>query len=226
VVTIAGVPADSRFARVMLSADFLMKRVAMNFEPAPVEGLPSYLELLTASSAPPPRTMTPRWWLAPDHALQRDAAGVAWEFRERGIKTLTDDDPARSLSPAQQWADRFTSRYEQLSVQWPIFAELQNCIDLAVVAAIIAKEDLRTAAGFEMDLLLDAARAPTGSYPTPKSVPAQASVVSKGNGWIVSISGGVEFDPWRLADANEQTSSLAAPRAQATPPADGRWWWD
>jgi hypothetical protein len=44
-----GVPTDSRFAQVLVAADYRMKRIGMNFEKAPVRGLPSYLEMRPAS---------------------------------------------------------------------------------------------------------------------------------------------------------------------------------
>ena len=42
-ITVTGVPDTSHFARVIVAADFRMKRLAMNFEPAPVDGMPSFL---------------------------------------------------------------------------------------------------------------------------------------------------------------------------------------
>jgi hypothetical protein len=227
-VTVQGVPADSRFARVMVSADFLMKRMAMGFEPAPVSGLPSYLQMVSTGAAPPPRTMTPRWWLAPNYEpLRRDADGLVWEVRDRRIKANADDGgPVRKSAAADPWAERFTAKYDELSIQLPVFAELQNCMDLAVICALIAQEDLRSAAGFPMKLLLDAERLPTGVWFTPQSVPSQASAVARGRDTIVSVSGGVEFDPWAIVQQSEEAATLAALRTKAAPPADARWWWD
>jgi hypothetical protein len=238
-ITVEGVPPESRFARVMVAADFLMKRLGMGFEPAPVDELPSYLQMIAAGAAAPPRTITPRWWLAPDYApLGRDGAGLAWEIGARSMKTLAEDGrpassrnadaapAARSAALTQQWADRFTSKYDELAMQIPVFAELQNCIDLAVVAALVEKEDLRRAAGLELKLLLDAERVPTGIYPAPQTAPSLASAVPKGNAWIVSVSGGVEADPQQIASQREAAPGLASLRAASTPPSAARWWWD
>jgi hypothetical protein len=234
VITVEGVPGESRFARVMVAADFLMKRLGMGFEPAPVDGLPSYLQMIAASPSAPPRTMTPQWWLAPDYApLRRDGDGLAWEIGARSIQTLTDEGgrepgeaPERSASSTQQWADLFTSKYDELAAQLPVFAELQNCIDFAVVAALLEREDLRRAAGMDMNLLLDGERLPTGAYPIPQTAPSLASAVPKGNAWIVSVSGGVEADPHQIAARNEEVPELTIARTKAAPPAEPRWWWD
>ena len=61
-ITVTGVPNTSRFAQVMVAADYRMKRLAMHFDKAPVRGLPSFLDLMPASSR---RLELPRWWLAP-----------------------------------------------------------------------------------------------------------------------------------------------------------------
>jgi len=45
-ITVTGVPATSNFARVMVAADYRMKRLAMDFEPAPIRGLPSFLQMV------------------------------------------------------------------------------------------------------------------------------------------------------------------------------------
>jgi hypothetical protein len=235
VITVEGVPRESRFARVMVAADFLMKRIGMGFEPAPVDELPSYLEMIAASSAAPPRTITPRWWLAPDYEpLRRDGEGLAWEIGARSIQALADEGgpsgagraaAADRPSLTQQWADRFSSQYDDLAARLPVFAELVNCIDLAVVAALLEKKGLRPA-GWAMDLLLDAERLPTGVYPAPQTAPSLATAVPKGSTWIVSVSGGVEADPQQIASRNEGSPGLAAVRTQAAPPNEPRWWWD
>lgn len=228
VVTVEGVPPESRFARTMVAADVLMKRMALGFEAAPVGELPSYLQMLTASNGPA-RTMTPRWWLAPDYApLRRDAEGLAWKIGERHVKALCDEGPdaARGGSIGDQWAERFTARYDELAAAAPVFADLQNCMDVAVVAALVAKEDLRAASGFSMDQLLDPAAIPVAAYTVPQTIPSQASAIAKGRETIVSISGGVECDPWRVAEQVETDATIATARAESIPAGDNRWWWD
>ena len=69
-----------------------MKRLAMDFEPAPVDGMPSFLDMV----AKQPRrlnNMMPRWWLAPNYEpLRRDDDGLAWELRGQGVKCMTEQD--------------------------------------------------------------------------------------------------------------------------------------
>ncbi len=48
-ITVGGVPATSHFARVLVAADYRMKRISMGLEPAPVAGLPSFLAMSKAT---------------------------------------------------------------------------------------------------------------------------------------------------------------------------------
>jgi hypothetical protein len=105
-VTVTGVPAGSHYAQVLVAADFLMKRLGMNFERAPVADLPSYMELLASRSAPLPKNAMPRWWMAPRYdPLLKDADGRAWQlrglerfhFRYGGIRSVENSFGTRFL---------------------------------------------------------------------------------------------------------------------------------
>ncbi len=104
---ITGVPETSHFARVIVAADFRMKRLAMDFERAPVDGMPSFLDMAKGSRGGLHNSM-PRWWLAPMYdPLRRDAEGLAWELRGQGVRCLTEQ---AFLSDAGQRQDTGRSR--------------------------------------------------------------------------------------------------------------------
>src|SRR5262245_4707582 len=202
-ITVTGVPPGSHFARVLIAADFLMKRLGMGFEPAPVDGLPSYMKMLAARSAAPPKAAMPRWWMAPQYQpLLKDTAGLAWQLRGSGVQTLTEDgylgsagsvvNAGREEPLAKKWADTMTTHYEALSKAMPVFAELRNCMDLAVVAALLVKEDLPAKSGCDLSLLMDDTRVALAEYNVPKTVDSRASLIRKGQDWILSLSGGVQ----------------------------------
>jgi hypothetical protein len=236
-ITIKGVSPDSRFARVMVSADFLLKRLAMDFEKSPVDGLPSYLELIKESADNPPRDAMPRWWLAPRYEpMLRDADGLSWELRGPGVCVMTEDTlfaedgqaarAGKAHPAAKKWANTFSDKYADLSRALPVFAELRNCMDLAVVAALLVKEDLPAKAAFKMPLLMSAKEVKVAGWHVPKTVPSRASFVKKGRDYIVSVSGGVEINSWAAADKVEERRELAAVRGKAISAAPARWWWD
>jgi hypothetical protein len=58
-ITLTGVDPSSHFARVMVAADYRMKRYGMNIEEAPVKGLVSFIDMGGSGGG----NMMPRWWL-------------------------------------------------------------------------------------------------------------------------------------------------------------------
>jgi hypothetical protein len=233
-VTIGGVPAGSRFAHVLVAADYRMKRIGMGFEPSGIEGLPSYLSMVPANAQ---AATMPRFWLeAKYEPIQRDPDELAWKLSGRSMQCLTESEMAdaagrrtrqgRADPLAKKWCDQMTKHYAELSQTQPIFAELQNCIDLAVVATLIRTRQLDSRAGLDLGLLLDAEALPLELYDVPATVPTLASAMRQPRGWVVTASGGITFQPWEFATTFADTA-LAEPRLAALDARpDGRWWWD
>ncbi len=233
-VTIRGVPETSHFARVLLAADYRMKRLAMAFEEPPIAGLPNFLQMMK-SAGRTPKTMLPRWWLEPDYeALVTDVEGLAWELPRGGVKALTEEEflgnegerkRSGQASPlAKKWADNMTAHYDELSIKDSIFGQLRNCMDMAVVAALISKEHLTEKCGWSMPLLMNA-ELPVETYNAPHQVDSQASTMQKGTGWIISVSGGVQMAPWQLIERRATKAELRETRDNSA--AHGTtWWWN
>ncbi|WP_145287209.1 DUF1598 domain-containing protein [Pirellulimonas nuda] len=230
-VSVTGIPADSHFARVIVAADFRMKRLAMNFEPAPISGLVSYLDMLP--SRPNTKNMLPRWWLATDYQpLLRDADGLAWELRGPGVKCMTEEDfvnaegdrtrSGKSSPVAQRWADKLSEQYEELADHDSAFGHLRNVMDAAVVGAVIAKGELIRRTGASLPWLME--KEELEQYPAPREVASQASFIKKGRNWIISASGGVQMFPWEIADRNEESAEVAKVR-DTVAKAPSNWWW-
>lgn len=241
VITVTGVDPDTHFAQVLVAADFLMKRLALKFEASPIADLASYLDLLQQSPEPPPAELLFRLWLAPKYDdLFKAPDGLAWELSGPGVQALTEDslltrehravDAGKSHRAALQWAASFTENYEAVAKVYPVFAQLRNCIDLAVVAAIVTKHGLVAQAGLDSSLLLDASQVEPGRYRVPKLTPSRASYVQRDASYIVSISGGVDLDSWGVLGRSTERATLAAIRTSGTPPESRhdapRWWWD
>ncbi|MFM8414767.1 MAG: hypothetical protein ACKOCX_08585, partial [Planctomycetota bacterium] len=125
------------------------------------------------------------------------------------------------------WCRAMTEHYDRLTPRHPVFAELVNCVDLAVVAALIQGRQLGQRAGLDLGLLLDAERLPLPKYDVPTSVPTVASGLKKGTTWVLSASGGVQFQPWQFAAADREEADLGAIRqtALAARPESG-WHWE
>ena len=221
-ITVTGVPATSHFARTLVAADFRMKRLAMNFEAAPIGGLPSFLQMMRGG-ARGMQSMTPRWWLAPNYEpLAQDAEGMSWELRGPGVKCLTETDYVAASGQKQQtgqsdptaakWADLMTEHYEELAAHDSTFGQLRNLMDLAVIGAIVEREQMFERAGLQAPELLGGQS--LVRFPAPTQTASKASLLKKGRNWIVTASGGVEMLPWSVVENNEAVSSLAEVRSQ------------
>jgi len=233
-VTVGGVPATSHFALVLVAADYRMKRLAMGFDESPIAGLPSFLQMLKGSSKIA-KTMLPRWWLAPRYdSLLASPDGLAWQLRGASVEAMTEEEAlsaggerhkaAHTNSLAKKWADNMTARYDALSAKEAVFGQLRNCIDLAVVAALIAKEQLPEKCGWSMPLLLSD-DLDVESLPAARQVDSRASVLRRGNGWVISASGGVQMHPWQLLEKSTPSPELSNARARFAP-RDKHWWWN
>jgi hypothetical protein len=231
-ITVTGVPETSHFARVIVAADFRMKRLAMDFERAPVDGMPSFLDL-ARSRRGALNNMMPRWWLAPMYEpLRRDTNGLAWELRGQGVRCVTEQDflndagqrehTGQADPSAQKWANAFTEKFVELAREDSAFGQLRNVMDLAVVGALLAKERLLEQSGLAAPNLFG--ELPLEEFAAPRRVASQASFTKAGRNWIVTVSGGVQVFPWQVADRTEVATDLAAARPEQRSTTTG-WYW-
>ncbi len=235
-ITVHGVPDNTHFARVMVAADYRMKRISMGLEPSPVRGLPSYPEMVKGGGTGL-SNMLPRWWLQPDYQpLLRDDDGLAWEIRGASVRCMTENDfldatgqprpSGRSDPTAQRWADLMTSHYRDLAQVEPVFAQLQGCMDLAVVAALIVKHRLMAKAGYDFPFLSGATEGlETLKLDAPKQVVTNATLARKGKRTMIT-AGGVQMNPWPLVEKPERSPQVAEIYAKATAASHTAWWWD
>jgi Protein of unknown function (DUF1598) len=232
-ITVTGVPATSHLARVIVAADFRMKRLAMGFEPAPVNGMPSFLTMAGRSSGRV-QNMMPRWWLAPNYEpLRRDADSLTWELRGQGVKCMTEqqflNDAGQRVQTgkadpiAQKWADAFTANFDELAREDSSFGQLRNVMDLAVVAALVTKEGMFERTGIQIPLIRT--NEPINEYPAPRQVASQASFVKAGRNWVMSVSGGVQIFPWQVAERTELANDLATTRSANEGATGTTWYW-
>ena len=204
---------------------------------SPIAGLPSFFELLAATSTASPRTLTPRWWLAAKYApLLRDADGLAWELRGPGVECRTEEhrltssgktlQTGKSSPVAARWADNMTDGYTELGQKAPIFAELRGLMDLAVVGALLSHEQLYDRCGWSLPTLRDPEAVQLSEFAAPATVPSLANLAQLRGGVAVSVSGGVEIDPSGIIDQSEEVPTMEATRRLSAPVTASRWWWD
>lgn len=149
-VVTRGVPNGSRFARVMIEADYRMKRMAIGLEP--VAGLTSHLDTLVDLSQQG-QTHFPlaRWWFSPKYEpCLRNAAGTVFQLRGPGVELLNEavfvdrtgnrQGTGKSSDDWDRFSKGFTTKFAQMEAKYPIYADLHNLFDLMMAAAIVQRQ--------------------------------------------------------------------------------------
>jgi len=231
-IKLDGIASQSHFAHVLVAADIMMKRIGMNLEPANVKGVPGYMELLEQSNSN--THSMPRWWLEMDYdPILRNESGSVWKITS-GVKAQTqaaflDEQGNKQVlqqedEVAKKWTKGFTSNYKRLCREFPVFGQLQNCMDLAVVAALIERYDLRGNSGLALAVLRDEKRISTAAMPAPKSAEPELCFIRRARSTIVCVSGGVDLNCWKVAGNVKAGEQLVA--KGANPKGSDHWWWD
>jgi hypothetical protein len=239
-VRIMGVPAESRFGRTLLAADYRMKRISLGLENPGVKGLRSHLAMLAGGG-----NSLQRWWFTPLYdGLYKSADGLSFEFTGQRVQLQSQEEIANTQGDrfaaattrlsTQAFAKQFTERYADLAEQSPLFADLQNLFDWCLVAALIDKEKLATQAEWSMSLFLNEQKLPHDLGTAPKQVPSLSNFKRASSGTIIGlVGGGVTVHPNRLANPAkfqvDPARRLDSLRTEAIPverPAAHPWWWD
>ena len=240
VVTIAGVPDSTHFARVLVEADYRMKLIGIGLETPPVR-IVSYVQ--RANPANISRNALQRWYFVPDYeAVSMSDDGLAMELVGEGVKLIGEQEYVgqrgnRAAAGVQDRASQifvrsFTEKYAALAKQVPVFAQLRNIIDLSVVAAYLQENDIFSQAGWNMELFGSEQALPVQTYEVPRQVDAAVNVVWKRNVLMTPIGGGVKVEPKRalasdnVTDDTEGTISAARETINIGSLVDGQWWWD
>jgi Protein of unknown function (DUF1598) len=236
-VSLTAVPKSSRMAQTLVAVDYQMKRLAMNLESSPVAGLTSYMEMIRNGGSS--KGMQPRWWMTSKvDSIAHSEDRLAWKINGSSVKAMTEDQyisesgqrvgSGEANKLAQKWSDLFTAKYDQLCATNSVFGDLINVIDLNLVATIIRSQQLESLAGCNLDLLTGTASAKleTPEYRIPKSLDPQCSFVRGQAGVSISVSGGVEINPWKMvSESSKVDEGVKAVYAKAATK-NQSWWWN
>ena len=199
-VSFTGVPAASRMAGALVAADYRMKRISLGFDEAAIKNFSSYFSLVKRGAP----TYAQRFWMEPKYeTIARDDDSLVWKVSGSTVNVLTEReyfsaDGTRKSSlkndpAAQKFASNMTKRYAELAKAEPVFADAKNCMDVALVAALIYGQKLQEKAGCELDELIGVQ---TPEYVAPEKVRCD-SVVRADSKSVTSVTGGIKIDPWR-----------------------------
>jgi hypothetical protein len=238
-VRVMGVPAETHFGQLLVEADYRMKLMALNLEDPRIRGFQSQLELLRAQG-----NAYQRFWFIPLYEpFQTTEDRTAFQFSGQRAQLLSQEEYTnhkgeRTAAPStrvstQQFAKGFTDKFPEIAEAMPVFAQMQNLFDLAVLAALIKKERLDERVHWDKSLFLDAEGIPVPTGPPPKQVAAVFNYKKARRGMMIALlSGGVLIHPLQtVRDAEFQVDPAArldGIRGLAGAGAGGAdvWWWD
>ena len=237
-IEIYGIDPRTRVARVLIEADYRMKLVGLGLEEGTF-GVTSYLDGLPDADA---KMDVLRWWFTLNHqAILATADGHGYELRGQGVQVKSENEllseagervhTGKSKDPNRAFAESFTANFKTLAEKYPVYADLENVFDLALVAALVQEHKLCEQVGWHMSHLGDpkSFAVALGESPTEVETVLAHRITESGR-ILAGISGGVRCDPaLRVAAAEIKTDTyglLKAERSGAQPEESIRWWWD
>ncbi|MBC8354286.1 MAG: DUF1598 domain-containing protein [Planctomycetes bacterium] len=242
-IVVFGINARTRAAQVLVEADYRMKLVGMGLEPGTL-GVTSYLDSIEVpEGGAPPATTVLRWWFTMNYdSVRTTKSADAFSIHGSAVKVLSENElltergervhTGGSDALNSQFAQSFTKHFAGLSKKYPIYAELRNIFDLALVAAVLKSQDLPGQVDWEMAHLLDVSRYGLKVSATPRTVETVMNhrVIDRKH-LVVGVSGGVSVDTQSELQLHpikhDPNGQLDGDRRAAAPPTSGgRWWWD
>lgn len=240
IITVGGIPATTHFAQVMVEADYRMKLIGINLERPPVR-LKSYVD--RANPAAVARNAMERWYFVPDYQCVKVADdSLSMQIVGQGVKLVGENEVVsqhggRATSGAvnrasQTFTQAFTKMYPELAEKAPVYAQLRNCVDMAIAAAFMQQNDLYSQVGWAMETFGSEQAFPVETYNAPQQVATAVNAIWKGRTLMTPIGGGVEMRPTEALKSgnllHDDEGTLATQREQVdlSTLADDQWWWD
>jgi len=179
-VRVLGIPYDSRFARVMVEADYYMKRLVDGSVTLDTPGFASLTDITLSIARQDiekggnlsiPASTLDRFWFYPGENTFLEDTGVI-HIQKSEVVLLTEQEflSARgqvvgtgSANPlAKKFADSLTEQYSAIAKAKPIYAELEALFRVVALARIMKHKDALTGSGLTLDYLFD-------KYPLPST---------------------------------------------------------
>ena len=234
-VKVFGVSPRTHFARVMIEADYRMKRIAIGVEPPPVR-MTTYASAMTTAHA----GVLERWWFTPAYeGVRASPDRLAMQLTGQGIQLQTEnkeirrdgsivDAGRRPTRATLAFAHSFTKRYGDVAEASPVYAQLRQLTDWLIVFAYLREHQWYRQAGWTPDHLLDESVYPINTLEEAVSAPVVVNAFWKRNRMFTPAGGGVSIEAEAALEAmTDADESLAKARASNRPAEDAdQWWWD
>lgn len=239
-VTVSGVPGDSHFARVLVEADYRMKRITSGLEPSNVKGMKSYLSMMQ-----PGANTVQRWYFIPKYDMVAQTEdGLTYQFSGQRVQLLSQQqianqsgqrrDASKTHPNLIQYAEHFTKHIPKLAEKNPVFAQLQNLFDLTILVTLMERHQLPEMVDWQMKLFLDEEQLPTSKTYVPRKVISEVSYKRHNRGIMLGlVSGGVSMNPGQVlqsqsdqAQPGKELENFRETQFETTEKRQMHWWWD
>lgn len=251
-IEVFGIDPQTHAGRVLVEADYRMKLIGMGLEKS-IKDIPSFLSRIepAADGSLPPMDVV-RWWFTLNYDdVFADADRLAFEFQGTGVKVLSENEmiddlgqrihTGTSKGPTKGFANDFTDHYSEISDKYPIYRQLKNVFDMALISAIIRQEGLAERANWNMTffrsdskLRYQPALEPTATQVA--SVMNHRTINQRVSGkslrhTLIGVSGGISFDVSEVVSTEklktDSTGSLLETRTAMKSSSDqSQWYWD
>jgi hypothetical protein len=240
IITVGGVSPKTHFAQVMVEADYRMKLIGIGLEIPPVR-LTSYVDRANPSQVA--RNALQRWYFVPDYQCVRVSDdSLAMKLDGDGVRLVGENEvvgkdgrrrvAAKGNRASDAFVSAFTKVYPRLAERAPVYAQLRNCIDLAIAAAFIQNQDYYSLVNWRPSVFHDEGAYPVETLNPPQQVESAVNSLWKGNRLLTPIGGGVQMRPTEAVesanmlddeDAKVQEARAAIDLSKLAP---DQWWWD
>jgi hypothetical protein len=240
-VRVLGIPYNTRFAKVMVEADYYMKRLVDGSASLDIDGFSSLTDMTLNivredidkdRQISVPLASLNRFWFYPGENSYLEDKGVVY-IRKSNVKLLTEEEfltkrgevagTGRPNLLAQKFAESFSVRYAEIAKRKPIYSELEGLYRLVALARIMKHKNAITEAGLNLDYLMN--NYPIESTPVNHTLPGISNIkefkhkteIRGGYSmlylWLPSCGGvSIDIDVKDNSIAMDRTGSLSAMR--------------
>lgn len=232
-VSVFGVPASSHAAASFVEADFVLKQLTTGDINPQVRGFRSYLSLMR-----PNADSMRRWWFSPLYdAVETNEKQTVWHLAGPRLQVSAQDEivdasgnrkdaPTTHVS-LEKYAQQFTDKIPLLAEKVPAIAQLQNLVDLFVLAAVMERARIGQQLEWKPLSLNDERRLPLQVFGIPRETPSVVKVRMAGSTTVLGlIAGGVTVVPHRILADAKATGDSDALALFDTKNHNSSWWWD
>jgi len=205
-VSIFGTAADTRLAFICVAADYRLKRISLGIESAPVLGVGNAIDNSRAAGS--------RVWFEASYdplIVSADSNAYALHGQRLQLKAgALSFDPKGATEKATVFARQVTQKMPALTTMVPVFADVQNIADLAVLSALVREDKLAERAQWDLSWILDPAGYSVAIVPVSRTA---QTLVAFTSGSICAGGVSLDVDPWigkpaRAADSKDQLTPV------------------